>query len=72
MSLDEAIDPLHYYLGLLKFGIGMVTSHAADEIRGGIIDREEVFALVEKFDSQASSYETTQIFLNYTSFTKEG
>ena len=63
MSLDETIDPFHNYLGLLKFGIGRATSHAADEIREGIIDREEGFALVEKFDFQASSHETTQIFL---------
>lgn len=70
-SLDDAIDPFHYYLGLLKFGIGRATSDAAHEIREGIIDRDEGMALVKKFDVQSPSEETTRLFMHYTSLTKD-
>ena len=70
-SLDDSIDPFHYYLGLLKFGIGRATSDAAHEVREGVIDREEALALVKKFDVQSPSLETTRLFMDYCSLKSE-
>ena len=52
-SLDDRLDGLHYYLMLIKFGIGRATSDAAHEIRDGHITRDEGVALVKKFDNEA-------------------
>lgn len=49
-SIDDKIDPFHYYTTLIKFGIGRATYDAAQEIRNGKITREEGVALVRKFD----------------------
>ncbi len=65
-SLDDATDPLHYYLSYIKFGIGRATSDAAHEIRDGHITREEGIQLVEKFDHEipSNSMQTTLDYLN--------
>jgi len=49
-SLDDKIDPFHYYTTLAKFGLGRASYDAAQEIRNGKITREEGVSLVEKFD----------------------
>ncbi len=69
-SLDDSIDPFHYYFALLKFGIGRATSDAAHELREGVLERDEAIQLVNKFDCQAPSKETTEIFLKYCSIDK--
>lgn len=51
-SIDDKIDPLHYYTTFIKFGIGRATYDAAQEIRNGKITREEGVALVKKFDHE--------------------
>ena len=51
-SIDDKIDPLHYYTTLIKFGIGRATYDAAQEIRTGKIEREEGVALVDRFDTE--------------------
>jgi N-acetyl sugar amidotransferase len=51
-SIDDAIDPYHYFTTLIKFGIGRTTYDAAQEIRAGKITREEGVALVRKFDTE--------------------
>lgn len=51
-SIDDKIDPLHYYTTLIKFGIGRATYDAAQEIRNGKIDREEGVALVHRYDQE--------------------
>lgn len=51
-SIDDRIDPLHYYTTLVKFGIGRATYDAAQEIRNEKITREEGVALVRKFDTE--------------------
>lgn len=70
-SLDDHIDPYHYYFSLLKFGIARATSDAAHEIREGILDRDEAVALVLKFDSEAPSEQSKDIFLRYTGFNED-
>jgi hypothetical protein len=49
-SIDDKIDPFHYYTTLIKFGIGRATYDAAQEIRNGKITREEGINLVKLYD----------------------
>ena len=51
-SIDDKIDPFHYYTTLIKFGIGRATYDASQEIRNGKITRDEGIALVKKFDEE--------------------
>jgi N-acetyl sugar amidotransferase len=51
-SIDDRIDPLHYYTTFIKFGIGRATYDAAQEIRNGKITREEGVALVRRYDDE--------------------
>jgi N-acetyl sugar amidotransferase len=51
-SLDDKIDGYHYFLSVIKFGIGRTTSDAAHEIRDGKITRDEGVALVKRFDTE--------------------
>lgn len=51
-SVDDKIDPLHYYTTLIKFGIGRATYDAAQEIRNNKITREEGVALVRRYDAE--------------------
>ncbi len=51
-SIDDRIDPLHYYTTFIKFGIGRATYDSAQEIRTGKITREEGVALVHRYDSE--------------------
>jgi N-acetyl sugar amidotransferase len=51
-SIDDQIDPLHYYTTLAKFGIGRATYDAAQEVRTGKLERDEAVMLVNKFDTE--------------------
>jgi N-acetyl sugar amidotransferase len=51
-SIDDKVDPLHYYTTLIKFGIGRATYDAAQEIRNKKITREEGVALVKRYDAE--------------------
>lgn len=51
-SIDDCIDPLHYFTTYIKFGIGRATYDAAQEIRNGKITREEGVALVKRYDHE--------------------
>ena len=51
-SIDDKIDPFHYYTTYIKFGLGRASYDAAQEIRNGKITREEGIALVKKYDSE--------------------
>jgi len=70
-SLDDQIDPYHYYFSLLKFGIARCTSDAAHEIREKLIDREEAISLVNRYDDEYPSKKSKEIFLKYTSLTED-
>ena len=63
-SLDDATDPLHYTMSLIKFGIGRATSDAAHEIRDNHLTREEGIQLVKKFDDEPLKI-SKQITLDY-------
>jgi N-acetyl sugar amidotransferase len=51
-SIDDKIDPFHYFTTLIKFGIGRCTYDAAQEVRNDKITREEASYLVEKYDAE--------------------
>lgn len=51
-SIDDQIDPLHYYTSMVKFGMGRAMHDASQEIRNGHITREEGVALVNRFDHE--------------------
>ena len=63
-SLDDRIDGFHYYLSYIKFGIGRATSDAAHEVRDGKIERDEGFALVDRYDGEFPA-KYFQEFLDY-------
>ena len=46
-SIDDKIDPFHYYTTYIKFGIGRATYDASQEIRNEKITREEGVHLVK-------------------------
>lgn len=51
-SIDDKIDPLHYYTTFIKFGLGRASYDAAQEIRNHKITREEGVALVRRYDAE--------------------
>jgi len=51
-SIDDRMDPLHYYTMYTKFGIGRASHDASQEIRNGYLTREEGVALVHKYDAE--------------------
>ena len=51
-SIDDKIDPFHYYTTLIKFGLGRASYDASQEIRNDKITREEGVALVKKYDQE--------------------
>ncbi|MCP3870260.1 MAG: N-acetyl sugar amidotransferase [Gammaproteobacteria bacterium] len=63
-SIDDQIDPFHYFTTLIKFGIGRATYDAAQEIRNSKITREEGVHLVRKFDQEFPA-KFFQAFLDY-------
>jgi N-acetyl sugar amidotransferase len=51
-SIDDKIDPFHYYLTYIKFGLGRASYDAAQEIRNNKITREEGINLVKMYDNE--------------------
>ena len=51
-SIDDKIDPFHYFFTYIKFGIGRATYDACQEIRNDKITREEGIQLIKKFDNE--------------------
>jgi len=70
-SIDDKIDPFHYYTTLAKFGLGRASYDAAQEIRNKKITREEGVALVKKFDQEFPKKYFKE-FLEYIDISEEG
>lgn len=51
-GIDDVIEDLHFYMQLIKFGMGRCTWDAAQEVRTGKLERDEAVALVNKYDSE--------------------
>ncbi len=69
-SIDDKIDPFHYYTTLIKFGIGRATYDAAQEVRNDKITREEAVYLVKKYDTEFPKKYFSD-FLNYINITEK-
>ena len=67
-SIDDKIDPFHYYMTFIKFGIGRATYDACQEIRNDKITREEGVNLVKKFDSEFPKKYFKEFFRIYKFF----
>ena len=48
-SIDDKIDPFHYFTTLIKFGIGRCTYDAAQEVRNDKITRDEARSITKSF-----------------------
>ena len=68
-SIDDKIDPFHYFTTLVKFGLGRASYDAAQEIRNGKITREEGVELVRKYDQEFPDKFFIE-FLEYISLTE--
>lgn len=51
-SIDDRMDPLHYFTTYIKFGLGRASYDAAQEVRTGKITREEAVSLVHRYDHE--------------------
>ena len=51
-SIDDKLDPLHYFTMFTKFGVGRASHDASQEIRNGYLTRDEGIALVQKYDAE--------------------
>jgi len=51
-SIDDKIDPYHYFCTYIKFGIGRATYDTSQEVRNNKIDRNEGVKLIKKYDSE--------------------
>lgn len=69
-SIDDKIDPFHYFTTLIKFGIGRCTYDAAQEVRNNKITREEAAYLVNKYDEEFPKIYFKE-FLKYIDTTEE-
>lgn len=69
-SIDDKIDPFHYFTTLIKFGIGRCTYDAAQEVRNGKITREEAAYLVKKYDTEFPQKHFKE-FLDYIDTTED-
>ncbi len=68
-SIDDKIDPFHYYTTLIKFGLGRASYDASQEIRNGKITREEGISLVRKYDTEFP-HKYFNTFLEYIGLTE--
>ena len=48
-GIDDVMEDLHFYMQVIKFGMGRCTWDAAQEVRTGKLEREEAIALVNKY-----------------------
>ena len=69
-SIDDKIDPFHYYTTYIKFGIGRATYDASQEIRNDKITRDEGIGLVKSFDHEFPNKFFTD-FLQYINISEE-
>ena len=66
----DKIDPFHYYLTFIKFGLGRASYDAAQEIRNGKITRDEGINLVKLYDHEFPIKYFNE-FLDYIDISKE-
>ena len=68
-STECAMAGLHDYANFIKRGIGRATVHASDDVRRGLITREEGMELSKKFDTQRPH--CLDYYLSITGYTED-
>lgn len=68
-GLDDKTNSFHYYMGLIKFGIGRATADASRQIREGHITRDEGVHFVREYDDEFPSRYYKE-FLDYLGINK--
>ncbi len=51
-GIDDMLEDLHYYMQVIKFGMGRATWDTAQEIRTGKLERGEAVTLVRTYDQE--------------------
>tara|TARA_B100001057_G_scaffold172227_1_gene173005 strand:- start:249 stop:1481 length:1233 start_codon:yes stop_codon:yes gene_type:complete len=69
-GIDDQLEDLHFYMQLIKFGMGRCTWDAAQEVRTGKLERHEAVSLVRKYDCEAPT-EHLDALLDYLSFSEQ-
>jgi len=71
VGIDEKINRLHQYIKVLKFGYGRATDHACEDIRLGLLSREEAKNLVKKYDLMPLGDEYIDDICEFLEYEKE-
>jgi len=71
VGIDEKINRLHQYIKVLKFGYGRATDHACEDIRLGLLNREEAKNLVRKYDLMPLGDEYIDDICEFLEYEKE-
>jgi N-acetyl sugar amidotransferase len=53
-ALDEDFTPINQMIKYYKFGFGRTTDYVNEEIRNGLLSRDEAISIVEKYDHRCS------------------
>ena len=69
-SMDDKLDWLHFYTFYIKFGMGRTSAATDQEIRSGVITRDEGVKLVKRFDGEFPS-QYLKDCLNYMGISKK-
>lgn len=69
-SLDDKMDGFHYYTSFIKFGLGRTTMDTSQEIRNGLLNRDEGLSLVKKYDGEFPEKYFEEV-LDYMGITKK-
>ena len=69
-SMDDKMDWLHFYTFYIKFGMGRATAATDQEIRSGIITRDEGISLVKRFDGEFPKKYFNEV-LDYMNISKD-
>ena len=69
-SVECRMPGMHDYLKFLKRGFGRATDHASQDVRAGILTREEGFELVKKYDPEKPA-RAMEEYLKITGLTEE-
>lgn len=69
-QLDSELVQVNQMLKHIKFGFGHCTDHACDDIRAGLITRQQGIALVKKYDGKCGT-QYIQLFCDYMGITMD-
>ena len=70
VGIDEKINRIHQYIKVLKFGYGRATDHACEDIRSGLLTREEGLTLVREHDLRDLSDSFVDDFCEHLGYTR--